>query len=308
MTDLELKAEYKDMLNDKFKKLSPYSYGNRDWESIEEKVKELNQKIDDIPFTDLKEIRIDGEDYLIEFDDFVSKIKTLSSKLVGREAVLQKLREFNSKIFSVSKTIWNKIKFIFSIPGLAFASFVFSMCVILVFSFVINLVFPAGFTDQYSGLTESIIAAIVFVVLKTLLILDSHDRYLEENWILYIIKYAISIGLWWLMFFLIRYTVNETIYQFNYIEWAFFIPFLWLGGIVHEFFRAGIIGYLIVTILPILISLPIILLRELRINIIHKKNIEYKKSENEDNLEDDEYHFDDNINIEVLGNKKDDKE
>ena len=30
----------------------------------------LNQKIDDIPFTDLKEIRIDGEDYLIEFDDF----------------------------------------------------------------------------------------------------------------------------------------------------------------------------------------------------------------------------------------------
>ena len=143
-------------------------------------------------------------------------------------------------------------------------------------------------------------------MLKTLLILDSHDRYLEENWIVYIVKYAISIGGWWLMFFLIRYTVNETIYQFNYFEWAFFIPFLWLGGIVHEFFRAGIIGYLIVTILPILISLPIILMRELRMNIVHKKNLEYEQKE-KDEIEDDEYHFDDSMTIDVLGNKKEDK-
>lgn len=308
MTDLELKNEYKERLMEKFQKLSPYSYGNRDWESIEEKVKELSQKIDDIPFTDLKEIRIDGEDYLLEFDEFVTKIKTLSSKLVGREAVLQKLREFNTKIFSVTKSIWDKIKFIFSIPGLAFASFVFSMFIVMIFSFIINLIFPVGFTEAYSGLTESIIAAILFVVLKTLLILDSHDRYLEENWIVYIVKYAISIGGWWLMFFLIRYTVNETIYQFNYIEWAFFIPFLWLGGIVHEFFRAGILGYLIVTILPILISLPIILLRELRMNLVHKKNIEYdNKDKEKDEIEDDEYHFDESMTIDVLGNKKEDR-
>ena len=306
MTDLELKAEYKERLNEKFQKLSPYSYGTKDWDAIEEKLKELNDKIDNIPFTDLKEIRIDGEDYLIEFDEFVTKIKTLSSKLVGREAVMQKLREFNSKIFSISKSIWDKIKFILSIPALAFASFVFSMAIVMVFSVVINLIFPVGFTEAYSGLTESIIAAIIFVVLKTLLILDSHDRYLEENWIVYLIKYTLSIGCWWLMFYLIRYTVNETIYQFNYFEWAFFIPFLWLGGIVHEFFRAGIAGYLVVTILPVLISLPIILLREFRIKFIHKKNLEYEKNQNKENIEieDDEYHFDDNISIDVLGNRK----
>jgi len=301
MTDIELKTEYKERLREQFKKINPYTYGTKTWDAIQEKVKELEQKIDEIPYTELKEIRIDGEDYLLEFEEFVKKQPKLSVKLSSREEVLRKLRELNDRVVSVSSSVWKQIRFIFSIPALAFASFVFSYVIILLFSIPLNWIFPAGFSEEYSGLTESILAAIIFVILKVMLTLDVHDRYLEENWIVYLIKYVGSICVWWTMFYLIRFTVYETIYQFNYVQWAFYLPFLWLGGIFHEFFRLGIIGFIITTTLPILISLPIILRREFGIKKVKNANEEFFKDN--DAVEDDSYnfHFNEDINLEVLG-------
>ncbi|MBQ7276017.1 MAG: hypothetical protein IJS58_02090 [Bacilli bacterium] len=312
MTDDKIiKQEYINKINYDFSKISPYSYGSNEWVKIEEKKDELIKKIEDIPFTEEKEIRIDGDDYVLEFEDFVKKMPVLTGKLTAREIFFKSIRDINYKIYKVTSSVWKKIKFLFSIPALAFASFVFVIFINLIFNYVLTLIFPIGFSEEYGGLAQSIIAAILFVILKTLLILDSHDRYLEENWVVYVIKYSISIAIWWTLFFTIRFTTNSTIDQFNYLQWAFFLPFMWLGGITREFFIMGILGYLVVTTLPLIISLPIIFLREREMTnpTLNEKDKKYKSGQDFDGaiIDDDyEYHFDATQEIKNIGfNKKD---
>ena len=309
MTDDKLiKQEYINKINNDFSKISPYTYGSNEWMKIEEKKEEIINKILDIPFTEEKEIRIDGDDYLLEFEEFVKKMPVLTGKLTAREIFIKSLRDINYKIYSVSSTVWKKIKFIFSIPALSFASFVFVMFINLIFNYLLTLIFPLGL--KYEGLTESLIAAILFIVMKTLLILDSHDRYLEENWVTYIIKYVIMIFVWWTLFFTIRFTTNTAIDQFSYFQWIFFLPFLWLGGLTKEFFIMGILGYFIVTMIPLLIALPIIFFREreMRQPKLNEKEKKYKSGQDYDGaiIDDDyAYHFDANKRIKNIGNNKD---
>lgn len=288
----EIKTKYLNILQEYFDNLNPYDFDNDTWDNIKIQYKITVEKVETIDREDKFKTYFD--EYFQEFKDFIKGEKTLKSEqLSSREIFLRNIQQVGDKIIHGMAYVWNKIKFLFAVPGITFASFVFTFFLTLIFGTFLTWLFPKAYNDLNDGIVDAIIASVMFVFLRYFIIRDIYLNHPDINIKTYLIKHFLASLVWWFIFFFIRYKEADNVFSFTYFEWAIYLPYLTIPAFTHEFFISAIINYFVINLLPFMMILIYIFFMEKffdkRQKYVHDSDIRIQ--------EDYDYHFD--INSEV---------
>lgn len=142
--------------------------------------------------------------------------------------------------FIIIYRFFDAIKFIFSLPLLSIASGIFTFAFILFIKPLINTL-----PDILNrGLVETLIAAIIFVVLKFLIFNDKLQHDYEFKHYQYIISFALTILIWLVpIYFFARdaeyagiFLAEGKAYTFPALLYViFYLPHMWIATITQEF-------------------------------------------------------------------------
>lgn len=283
----ELKEKYIKMLDDFFSSLVPYDYDNNVWENIKSMYHIAKEKVELIEEDDEK--KFEKEFYNI-FDDLKLRIKkenTLKSDIYStRELILKNVRDLSSKVFGGISLVWNNIKHLFTIPAVTFASFVFSMCLHVLFSFALYWIFPNAYSEAYDGVIEGAMALVIFIWIRYALIKDVYVNNPKVDIKKYLFRQSYTIFIWWVLVYLIRYKEAYVINDFFFAYRMILLPFMTLGSFTHEFFTSTIIMYFIANFIPLIMAYVYVFISEKGYNKLSKLNEKV-----EEKIEDDSYDF-----------------
>lgn len=283
----ELREKHLKIFNEFVDSLNPYDYDNIVWENVKNMCSIAKEKILIINIDNDK--KYEREFYFI-LDDLklrITKENTLKSDvLTSREIFLRNVRDISQKIASGFMYVWNRIKHIFAIPALAFASYVFAFCIHIIISFVIHWIFPKAYSEAYDGIAESIIACFVFITLRYQLIKDVYLNRPDIDIKKHILKHTLTIFIWWILIFTIRYKEVYAINDLFFIYRLYLLPFLPLSGFSHDFFSHALLMYFIVNFIPIISSVIFLKRSEKTFDELVKENKKY-----DDLVEDDSEDF-----------------
>ena len=288
----ELKEKFLNILQEYFDNLNPYDFDNETWDNIKIKYKITIEKIETIEKDD--KIEAYSNEYIQEFKDFVKGENTLKSEeLSSREIFLRNIQQIGDKVLHGIAYVWEKIKFLFAIPGITFASFVFTFFITLVFGTFLTWLFPQAYNELNDGIIDAIFASVIFILIRYFIFRDIYLNHPDINVKTYLIKHFIASFVWWFIFFFIRYKEADNVFSFSYFEWAIYLPYLTIPALTHEFFISAIINYFVINLIPFIAILIYIFFMEKffdkRQKYVHDSDIRIQ--------EDYDYHFD--INSEV---------
>lgn len=283
----ELREKHIKILDDYFNSLNPYDYDNSVWENIKSMYHITKEKVNMIEEDDEK--KFEREFYNL-FDDFKLKIKkeyTLKSDvLTSREIFLRNVRDIGTKVFGAMTSVWDRIKHLFAIPAITFASFVFSMCLHIVFSFALYWIFPMAYTEAYDGVIEAIMALVIFIWIRYAIIKDVYLNNPKVDIKKYLFKHTYAVFIWWLLAFTIRYKEAYIINDFFFAYRMILLPYMTLGAFTHEFFTSTIIMYFVANFIPLFMAYIYIKISEKGFDELAKLNKKY-----DEKVEDDSYQF-----------------
>lgn len=283
----ELREKHLKIIDDYFNTLVPYDYDNTVWDNIKSMYLISKEKISLIEEDDEK--KYEREFYYI-FDDFKQRItseNTLKSDiLTSREIFLRNVRDIGTKVFGTVAYGWNKVKHLFAIPAITFASFIFAMFLHVLFSALLYWVFPFAYTEAYDGIVEGIMALVIFVWIRYALIKDVYLNNPKVDIKKYIFKHSYTVLIWWVLIYTIRYKEAYIITDFFFAYRMILLPFLTLGAFTHEFFTSTIIMYFIANVVPLVMASIYVYISEKGFDKLAKLNKKYDQK-----VEDDSYDF-----------------
>ncbi len=286
----ELKIEYISKFDERFEEIDPYNYDNIIWEEIKNKAITSKEEISNIEYDDEDKFKAEYNKILNDFLDFVKKEKSLKSDLLtSRENFMKNVREITTKVTSVVTYVWKKVKFLFATPACCFASFVFTMFITLLLATLFNAMFPRAYSEEYEGIVDAVIASGLFIVIRCALYKDVYDNQVDTNIKFYLIKHLIACALWSLPIIALKYKQEIiNINDFNYFEWALYLPYLTISGFLRNFYYPIYLTYAIVNIIPFIYIL--IYVRSME-KFYDKREEEKKFYDLSDEIKDDSYEY-----------------
>ncbi len=283
----ELRGNHIKILDEYFNSLNPYDYDNSVWENIKSMYHITKEKVMMIEEDDEKKFEREFYDL---FDDFKLKIKkeyTLKSDiLTSREIFLRNVRDVGTKVIGAMTSVWDRVKHLFAIPAITFASFVFAMCLHIVFSFALYWIFPMAYTEAYDGVLEAIMALVIFIWIRYAIIKDVYLNNPKVDIKKYLFKHTYAVFIWWLLVFTIRYKEAYIVNDFFFAYRMILLPYMTLGAFTHEFFTSTIIMYFIANFIPLIMAFIYIVISEKGFDELAKLN-----KKNDEKVEDDSYQF-----------------
>lgn len=283
----ELREKHLKIIDDYFNTLVPYDYDNNVWDNIKTMYHISKEKISLIEEDDEK--KYEREFYYI-FDDFKQRItseNTLKSDiLTSREIFLRNVRDIGTKVFGTVANGWNKVKHLFAIPAITFASFIFAMFLHVLFSALLYWLFPFAYTEAYDGIVEGVMALVIFVWIRYALIKDVYLNNPKVDIKKYIFKHSYTVLIWWVLVYTIRYKEAYIINDFFFAYRMILLPFLTLGAFTHEFFTSTIIMYFIANVVPLVMASIYVYISEKGFDKLAKLNKKY-----DEKVDDDSYDF-----------------
>lgn len=145
-------------------------------------------------------------------------------------------------VFKSIVYVFNSIKFIFSFPLLSLASSAFSFFILLFLENIINLILPL---KLQVGFVETIIGAIIFIVLKYLLFNDKLLHNDDFNYNKYLYSFLPTFIIWIIPLLWLDQGMGfevTTLSEVNIFYLAFYFPHMWLATLTGEFFFSSIVG------------------------------------------------------------------
>ena len=295
----ELKIEYTNKLKDFFDTISPYDYDNDTWEAIKYQYSITYEKIEAIDNDNSDKFKQYYNEYLDEFKKFIKESKTLKSeKKSSREVFLERMAVIGDKIATGTIYVWNKVKFAFAIPGIVFASFVFTYFITLIFGTFLTWIFPYAYTDAYDGVVNAIIACVIFLILRIAIFKDVYLNHPNIDIKMYLIKHFIAISFWWFIFYFIRYREIDNVFSFTVFDNAIYLPYMPIAAFTGEYFITPLITYFVINVIPFIFMLIYIYFMEK----FFTKRKAYQKDSDIRIQEDYDYHFDINSHVEIGNN------
>lgn len=158
---------------------------------------------------------------------------------------LNSLATFFSKVGHGVSTVYKSISFIFSIPALTFSSIVLTLFIHLFLGIFLYAILPDFITDF---MVKSVLAAVIFIVLKTIILFGLADKDLLFDYKMYFVKFIITIPFYSLVFLIFHNLQNNAMLEELF---PLFYPHMWLSVFTHEYVYSPMIALLINCMIPI---------------------------------------------------------
>lgn len=234
--------ELKEKLNQDFIiKYSSVNYTTENWELMVSILDEFNKSILETGFP------------LALFNETRYKLSQVESLVKTKKAdvIFDKIWGVVEKIGKFTKTVYDSIKFAFSIFALSFASVVLTMFIHLILGTFIYSILPNFVTPM---ILKTVIASILFIVFRVMTFLDMDDKDVFNDHKKQILKYCLTIP-FYACVFLIFLLMNELPVLEEFIP--FFYPHMWLSSFTGEYVYSPMISLLINSLIAIAIYLII---------------------------------------------------
>ncbi len=241
-----------------FSHYKPYRYKNNDWDQMLLILYESKKCLEDSNYP--------KRDFLRAVHKF-NLVPTVGKKpLKSSEAIFANIVTFFSAIGHVTYQFADKTKFIFAIPALSVASFVFMKLIMLIVETFIFAILPDAITPL---MLESFVCAFIFIILNVSIFMDSIQKNVLYHVKTHFIKFMITVPLWSLIFILFRDA--KWVEDFGYNLFFLVEPHLWISSFSKEYMFSGIATLVINCGISVLIS----------ILLLKQWNNMNKKAENE---------------------------
>ena len=161
-------------------------------------------------------------------------------------AVIKKKKNNSfSKVGHCISSVYKSISFVFSIPALTFSSIILTLFIHLFLGIFLYTILPDFITDF---MVKSILAGVIFVILKTIILFGLADKDLLFDYKMYFVKFIITIPFYSLIFLIFHNLQNNTMLEELF---PLFYPHMWLSVFTHEYVYSPMIALLINCIIPI---------------------------------------------------------
>lgn len=158
---------------------------------------------------------------------------------------INSLTNFFSKVGHCISSVYKSISFVFSIPALTFSSIILTLFIHLFLGIFLYTILPDFITDF---MVKSILAGVIFVILKTIILFGLADKDLLFDYKMYFVKFIITIPFYSLIFLIFHNLQNNTILEELL---PLFYPHMWLSVFTHEYVYSPMIALLINCMIPI---------------------------------------------------------
>lgn len=177
------------------------------------------------------------------------KMSLIKKKERKENVFINSLVSFFSKVGNRVLTVYKATNFIFSIPALTFASIIFTLFIHLFLGIFLYAILPS-FIDDF--MVKSIMACIIFIILKLVILFGLVDSNLLFNYKSYIIKFLITIPFYALIFLIfMNIESHPVLEEFKVL----FYPHMWLSIFTGEYVFSPMIALLINCLIPVIIFL-----------------------------------------------------
>lgn len=228
----ELLEKFNKEFNDKYLESN---YTEENWKKLNEIFLNAKEKLQDTNFA----ISIYNE-AMYNMSKVESKKKTKSGSVF-----LNSLASFFTKVGSGIAAVYKSISFIFSIPALTFSSIVLTLFIHLFLGIFLYAILPDFINDF---MVKSILAGIIFIVLKLVILFGMDDNNLLFDYKAYFTKFIITIP-FYAMVFLIFNNIKDPATLDNLLP--FFYPHMWLSVFTKEYVFSPMIALIINCLIPI---------------------------------------------------------
>lgn len=220
------------------KKYYPSIYSEENWLKVQEIYEEAKTKMIDTNFA------------LSIYNDAFYKLSQIEKKTEHYESskkIMANIKETLSYMGNGFVNIYNKTKFLFSIPALTIGSFILTTFIHLIIGLFIYTILPE-FIDEM--MVKAIIAGIIFMGLKLTIMFNLTDDNILFDIKTYIVKQISTIPIYALVF-LIFINYEQSSFLQNLIP--LFYSHMWLSAFTHEYVISPMIALVINCLVPIII-------------------------------------------------------
>lgn len=235
--------ELVERFNNEFtKKYYPCIYSEENWLKVKKIYEEAIENMINTNFA------------LSIYNDAFYKLSQIEKKAEHYESskkIIDNIKETLSYVGNGFVNIYNKTKFLFSIPALTIGSFVLTTFIHLIIGFFIYTILPE-FIDEM--IVKTIIAGIIFIGFKLTIMFSLTDDNVLFDIKTYIIKQISTIPIYALVF-LIFINYEQSSFLQNLIP--LFYSHMWLSAFTHEYVISPMIALVINCLVPIIIFLII---------------------------------------------------
>lgn len=227
--------ELLEKFNNEFKsKYLESNYSEENWKKLNDIYNEAKLKLEQTNFA------------ISTYNEAMYNLSLVESKKKEKAGThfLNSLGVFFTKVGSGIATVYKSISFIFSIPALTFSSIVLTLFIHLFLGIFLYAILP-NFINDF--MVKSILAGIIFIVLKLILIFGMDDNILFD-YKKYFTKFIITIP-FYSMVFLIFNNIQSNASLEKYLP--FFYPHMWLSIFTNEYVFSPMIALLINCLIPI---------------------------------------------------------
>lgn len=239
LTNEELKEKLNNEFNENY---NSYNYSEENWKLLNEILEQFNNSVLETSFA------------LALFNETrykLSQVEKLKKEPSMAEVIVDKFLNAFSIIGKGVATVFNTISFVFSIFALTFASVVITLFIHLLLGTFIYAILPYTVTPL---MVQSIIAAVIFIILKTSLFVDKDDRDVTNNPVTQIGKFALTIPFYCLIFLIFKYMDKYPVLEEIFPA---FYPHMWLSSFTGEYVYSSMISLVLNCLISIVIYLII---------------------------------------------------
>ncbi len=218
------------------KKYYASKYSEENWLLVQEIYDDAKEKMKDSSFA------------LSIYNDAFYKMGQIEFKKERYESsnrIMDNIKDTLSKVGEGFVNVYDKTKFLFSIPALTIASFILTSFIHLILGIFIYTILPE-FIDEM--MIKTIIAGIIFIVLKLIIMFSLSDDSILFDFKKYIIKQICTIPIYALVFLIF---INYEKSGFIQMIMSIFYSHMWLSAFTHEYVISPMIALIINCLLPI---------------------------------------------------------